>query len=175
MGWGNKTPPQPPYLQLGSNILREAREELVRADGKASLLLAATGIIIGALLAAFLAGTWHPSKLKDCVEWLWWVGTALGSLGTLALAAAVFPRTKYRSNRRPGIVAYFGDVVGLSMDELRMGLEGTAKNEDSATLDQLKAICFVVDKKYRWIQTGMVLLGVAALCCVLAVLIDGWI
>ncbi|MEJ1179599.1 MULTISPECIES: Pycsar system effector family protein [unclassified Pseudarthrobacter] len=174
MGWGEKKPQQTPYLQLASNILREAREELVRADGKASLLLAATGIIIGALLAAFLAGTWHPSKLKDCVEWLWWVGTAVGSLGTLALAAAVFPRTKYRSNRRPGIVAYFGDVVGLSSEELQRGLEGTARNEGSACLDQVKAISFVVDKKYRWIQTGMVLLGVSALCCVLAVLIDGW-
>lgn len=175
MGWGRQSPPQPPDLQLGSNILREAREELGRADGKASLLLAATGIIIGALLAAFLAGTWHPSKLKDCVEWLWWVGTAVGSLGTLALAAAVFPRTKYRSNRRPGIVAYFGDVVGLSVEELRLGLEGTARNEGSATLDQLKAVSVVVDKKYRWIQMGMVLLGVAALCCVLAVLVDGWL
>jgi len=107
------------------------------------------------------------------VEWLWWVGTAVGSLGTLALAAAVFPRTKYRSSRRPGIVAYFGDVVGLSEEELRMGLEGTAKNEGAAILDQLKAVSFVVDKKYRWIQMGMIFLGVASLCCVLAVLIDG--
>jgi MFS family permease len=173
MAWG-KDPTPPGYVQLASNILREAREELARADGKASLLLAAAGIVIGALVAAFLAGTWHPSKLKDGVEWLWWVGTALGSFGTLALAAAVFPRTTYRARRRPGMVSYFGDVVGLSPQELRVGLERTANRDGSATLDQVKAISFVVDKKYRWIQRGMLSLGAAALCCVLAVLIDGW-
>ncbi|MGO4253021.1 Pycsar system effector family protein [Paenarthrobacter nicotinovorans] len=162
-------------LQLASSILREAREELVRADGKASLLLAAAGIIIGALLAAFLAGTWHPSKLKDCLEWLWWLGTALGSLGIVALACAVFPRTTYRTKRRPGIVSYFGDVVGLTAQEIEAGIIATADQEGSATYDQVRAISFVVDKKYRWIQRGMLLLGTAATCCVLAVLIDGWI
>lgn len=174
MAWGKK-PVQPGYLQLASDILREAREELARADGKASLLLAAAGIIIGALVAAFLAGTWHPSTLKDGVEWVWWVGTALGSFGTLALAAAVFPRTKYRAKRRPGIVAYFGDVVGLSPDELRTGLKVTANRDGSALLDQVKAISMVVDKKYRWIQSGMVSLAAAAASCILAVLVDGWI
>jgi hypothetical protein len=72
------------------------------------------------------------------------------------------------------MVSYFGDVVGLSPQELRVGLERTANRDGSATLDQVKAISFVVDKKYRWIQRGMLSLGAAALCCVLAVLIDGW-
>lgn len=162
-----------PHLALASTILREAREELARADGKASILLAAIGVIIGAIMAAILAGSWHPSHLNDNIEWLWWTGTGAGSAGAVSFGVAIFPRTTYRSERRLGIVAYFGDVVGLSSSQLREGLIATADDPGAATLDQVEAISSVVDKKYRAIQIGMICIGAAAVCWLTAVLIGG--
>jgi MFS family permease len=162
-----------PHLALANTILREAREELARADGKASILLAAIGVIIGAIVAAILGGSWHPTHLDDNIEWLWWIGTAIGLAGAVAFGAAVFPRTTYRAKRRPGIVSYFGDVVGLSKVQLKEGLITTAKDPDAATLDQVEAISSVVDKKYRCIQVGMICVGAAALFWLFAVLIGG--
>jgi len=37
----------------------ETREELARADAKATTLLSVTGLIIGALLAGAIAGDWR--------------------------------------------------------------------------------------------------------------------
>lgn len=155
------------YLELANKILREAREELVRADGKASILLAATGVILGAVLT----GSWRPSYFDAPLACLWWAGSVIGMAGVGAFGVAVFPRTTYRSKRRPGIVSYFGDVVGLSKDQLKRNLIDTAEDASTATLDQVEAISSVVDKKYRAIQIGMICVGVAALCWVAAFLI----
>ncbi|WP_442859198.1 hypothetical protein [Arthrobacter sp. CAN_A214] len=66
-----------------------------------------------------------------------------GLAGATAFGSAVFPRTTYRSKRRPGIVAYFGDVVGLSQQQLKQGLVKTANEPEAATLDQVRAISFI--------------------------------
>src|SRR5262245_8921031 len=58
------------------DLLKEAREELARADSKAALLLAATGVAVGALLAGLIGGKWMPFSLDNRVEWLWWFGVA---------------------------------------------------------------------------------------------------
>jgi MFS family permease len=171
--WGRKGDEPAPHLELANTILRETREELVRADGKASILFAAVGVIIGAIVAAVLAGSWHPHDLDNNIEWLWWIGAAAGLLGATALGSAVFPRTTYRSQRRQGIVAYFGDVVGLSPEELKQGLIETAEDPGAAALDQVRAVSSIVDKKYKAIQVGITCIAVAGLCCITAVLVGG--
>lgn len=60
---------EPTELKLAMQILGEAREELARADGKAGLLLAAAGVVVGALLAGLLAKDWDPTSLHDRIEW----------------------------------------------------------------------------------------------------------
>lgn len=170
---GNRRDDLAPYVALANGILREAREELARADGKASILLAAIGVVMAAIMAAILGGSWHPANLDDHIEWLWWVGTGIGLVGAAALGVAVFPRTKYRSKRRLGIVAYFGDVVGLSYCQLRKGLIDTAEDPEVAALDQVAAISSVVHKKYRSIQIGIICVGVASASLFSAVLIGG--
>jgi hypothetical protein len=45
--------------------------------------------------------------------------------------------------------------------------------EEAPTLDRVKAMSFVVDKKYRGIQTGIMMLGVAITARFLAVLLHG--
>lgn len=174
MRWWSRDPDEPAaHLELARTILREAREELGRADGKASILLAAIGVVIGAIFAAILGGSWHPSHLDNNMQWLWWGGATTGLAGATAFGSAVFPRTTYRSKRRPGIVAYFGDVVGLSPEQLKHGLVRTANHPDDATLDQVRAISSVVDKKYRAIQTGIILTATTGALWVVAVLVGG--
>lgn len=165
---------EPAHIKLASQILHEAREELARADGKAGLLLAAAGVVVGAILAGMLAKDWDPTSLHEGIEWLWWVGTVAGLAGTVSLACAVWPRTKYRKDRNPNTIAFFGDVLGLSTGDLENRLKDAASIPGCSTIDQLKLISGIVDKKYRWIQRGLLSLGLGAAACLLSVLIDSW-
>ncbi|WP_087874172.1 Pycsar system effector family protein [Arthrobacter globiformis] len=166
---------EPAQLKLATQILSEAREELARADGKAGLLLAAAGVVVGALLAGLLAKDWDPTSLQDCIEWLWWTGTAAGLAGLVSLGCAVWPRTKYRKQRHPKTLSFFGDVIGMSMSELEENLEVTAAKPGRATLDQLKQVSRIVDQKYRWIQRGMFSLALASAACLVSVLGNTWL
>lgn len=161
------------HTVLAEQILCEAREELARADGKSSLLLAAVGVALGAIIAAVVAGDWTPFDLAPCVQWLWWVGSASGIGAVVALAHSVYPRTTYRGARVPSIIAYFGDVVATPAGQLEANLIRTAKRADTRVLDQLKIISGIVDRKYRGIQLGLWLVAVASFACTLAVGING--
>lgn len=85
---------QPPPLSLDAGehelakvLLAESREELTRADGKASLLLAALGIGLSAILGAVLAGNWAPFVLASPWEAIWWTGAAGGASPSFACAS----------------------------------------------------------------------------------------
>jgi hypothetical protein len=62
---------------LVSQLLRDSREELNRADSKAQILLGVFGIVYGVLLAAVVAGDWAPNHLCDGAEVVWWAGAVL--------------------------------------------------------------------------------------------------
>lgn len=159
------------HVRIAESILSETREELARADNKAALTLAAIGIVIGALLAAFVAGQWTPRNLAMCVEWLWWLGAAAGATGVAFLVAAVYPSTRYRRKRDPDIVAYFGDVVGAPREALRKRLTATAKKSDSRVIDQLVIVSSIVDRKYKKIQGGLWSIAFCGALCTTAVLV----
>lgn len=158
-------------VDLGQRLLREAREELVRADGKASLLLAAASVIAVAVLAAILAGAWQPFYLGALMQIAWWLGAAAGVAAIVALAIAVYPITSYRRARSAGVVAYFGDIVGLTSDELRARLVVSAER-GLAIEDQLLVISGIVDRKYRSIQIAIWLFAVSSVLCIASVLIN---
>src|SRR5690242_8638023 len=99
-------PPSPPSGSSSSNspdaadpttsyladLLKDTREELARADSKAALLLAGTGVVVGAVLAGLLGGRWTPFSLDNRVEWIWWLGVGSAAAGIFSIAAAVYPR-----------------------------------------------------------------------------------
>lgn len=162
-------------LELASNILREAREELARADGKSGLLLATASVVIGVVLTAILAGEWDPRSLDDRTEWLWWLGTLCSLAGPTAFACAAWPRRGYRNSRPTGIVSYFGDVVGTRREVLEERLWITALMPSHAVLDQLERVSGIVDKKYRQIQFGMVTLGAGISACLTAATVNNFL
>jgi hypothetical protein len=147
------------YLGYARQLLSESREELTRADNKAALLLAAVGVVAGALLAAVVAGDWSPFSLAACVAWVWWLGATAAVVGIIFLAAAVYPVTKYRTQRPADFIAYFGDVVSVDGSVLQDRLIKSSQLYDARLIDQISAISGIVDRKYRAIQAGLWFIG----------------
>lgn len=121
-------------------LLAETREELQKADAKASILLAATGIAFSALLAAAGAGTWSPEKLHHGDARLAiWCSLALALAGVCILGGAVIPRLRARTMDREKL-HYFGNVRAFwptlwplrhrkqRRDEGRLAFETALKN-----------------------------------------------
>jgi hypothetical protein len=151
--------------ELGARLLREAREELVRADGKASLLLAATTVVAATVLAAILNGEWRPARLDLCAQFVWWVGVGAGCWGLVSLAVAVYPRTRRRRGVRAlGVIAFFGDIAGLDADQLASALTTTART-NSSVVDQLLRISGIAMTKYRWIRMALWSFAISLLLC----------
>ena len=155
---------------LAQSVTAAAREEVDRADTKASLLLAASGVVVGALLAALLDGKWSPFGLDNRVEWLWWLGVAAAAGGLAALGAAVYPRTERRVQQAKPLIAYYGDVASLETSRLEEALQNAVSAPREAPLDQLRQISLIVRSKYRLIQLVILALGGAAVACMLALL-----
>ena len=95
-GWVVRVIATPMGERYLADLLADTREELTRVDSKAALLLAASGVIIGALLAGFFGGRWTPFDLSSKVQWLWWLGAASAAFGLFSIAAAVYPNIHQR-------------------------------------------------------------------------------
>jgi hypothetical protein len=142
-------------VELLVDLLKEAREELVRADGKASILLAAAGVIVGTTAAAILAGDWSPFDLLPVPAHLWWAGVGAAVAGIGALGFTVYPRTK-RNKAAPHLVAYFADVTAFEdSNALAQALRRTASGQGSRDVDQLVLISRIVVSKYRGIRWAL--------------------
>jgi hypothetical protein len=151
-------------LLYATSLLGSAREEIDRADAKASILLAATGVVTGALLAGLIAGTWTPLKLPTAAQWLWWLGAAEAAMGICCLAWVVYPRGPKRGCNFPWAVSYYGDVLAFPVtSQLVTALHRSAETNIERVADQLRHISRIADRKYRLIRWGMRLLFLAVL------------
>jgi hypothetical protein len=156
---------------LAKLLLSETREELTRADGKASLLLAALGIGLSAILGAILAGSWTPFVLRRPYEAIWWVGSACAGASLLCLCLAIFPKLKHKSGT--GVITYFGDVAKLkTVGELTAALKKSVTDPPERTVVQLHVLARLAKRKYRFIAGGLIALGLAIALTLGAVLGD---
>lgn len=139
-------------------MLGEAREELSRADGKASILFAALGVAAGVLAAAILGGDWNPGDLRRPWEAIWWAGCTIGAASAVLLALAVYPKIV---NRHPGAaVTYFNEIAQLaSIGALDAELKRISEGE--RVLKQLYAVSKIARKKYLFVVWSMRLLALA--------------
>lgn len=146
--------------ELAKLLLSESREELTRADGKASLLLAALGIGFSAMIGAILAGDWTPFVLRRPWELIWWFGAGFAGLALLSLCVAVWPRVTHRSGR--GGVTYFGEAATFgTLEELTAALKRSETDPVKRTVLQLHVIAKRADQKYAAIRIGLIALGLA--------------
>ncbi|WP_417234750.1 Pycsar system effector family protein [Arthrobacter sp.] len=143
-------------------ILLETREELERADNKASILLAATGVVLGALVAATLAGDWSPPASPEGVRWLYWAGIWLVCAAIFLLGSAVYPRIQAKG-WRPNAISYYGDVVAAgAKNKVEELLRAPSDNPNKRVIDQLMQVSTIVQKKYVAIRRAMFCLGLGA-------------
>jgi len=143
-------------LLYATSLLSNAREEIDRADAKASILLAASGVASGALLAGLIAGSWTPLRLQAAVQWAWWLGLAESAIAICCLALAVYPRERKRDPGIAGTVAYYGDVLAYPTNvQLVAALHRSAEANIDRIADQLRNISSIVSHKYRLIRWGM--------------------
>lgn len=148
-------------------MLAEARADVVFADQKASMILAALGIGFGAVLAGLIAGDWRPSQLAGAGEALWWVGAvaAIASLG--CAAAAVWPR--YSTKEAPQEISYWGHVAAFaSVETFAAALDKTPVDRIHRTRHQLWRLSRIVRRKYRLVRASLSLTGIAVVFFLLA-------
>lgn len=153
---------------LADDLLREAREELIRADNKAQILLAAVGVIIGVLLGGVIAGDWQPSTLSCMGETLWWLGVVAAAAGISLLVAAITPRP---GSGDPSRATYFLDFAGMNepADAIR-AINAQAPRGDR-TVQQLIAVSTIARRKYVLIQWALLALLIATCLCVAGVVV----
>jgi hypothetical protein len=171
------------------SLLEETREELAKADVKASILLAASGIGATALLTVGSAATWYPDHLKHPPAPLFgWLAVGLAVAGIIFVGLAVKPRLN-PSSRRGRPPHYFGDVDEYypkwwqrkSRDELlKRGLNeyGTAMASASGgeyekrLEEQIWTLGHIAARKYRLVSTGMRLFALAGVAALVAFLVE---
>lgn len=160
-------------LIYATSLLSGAREEIDRADAKASILLAASGVAAGALVAGLAAGTWTPLKLQVATQWVWWLGVVESAMGICCLALAVYPRERKNDSGVPWTVLYYGDVLAYQTTaQLVTALNRSAEAKIERIADQLRHVSWIVDQKYRLIRWGMRALFLAAVTIAAALVIN---
>ncbi|TDO36282.1 hypothetical protein EV643_12012 [Kribbella sp. VKM Ac-2527] len=155
-------------------ILAAAREEIGRADAKASILLAGAGVVVGALLASALSSDWSPARLVLAAAILWWLSIAAVALGLGMLGYCIYPQTK-RIKNGGSVISYFGDVVGLSRLQLEAALEESVAEPRSAVLDQLLQVSAIAARKYWAISAALRLMLFGTIGAGLAIAVDTWL
>jgi hypothetical protein len=160
-GTDGPTPLDDEEHELARTLLAESREELTRADSKASLLLAAFSIGISAILGAILADDWTPLSLEAPWEGIFWVGVSAATAGLLLLSAAVWPKVTHQSGKAG--VTYFGEAARFETPtELEAALRRTSTDPIARTVTQLHVIARRADAKYAFIRSALVALWAAA-------------
>ena len=148
-------------------LLIESREEVSRADGKASMLLSALTVAAGVLAAALLAGSWSPTRIEQPFRALWWIGVAFVAAGSIALGLAVWPRLRHHLD---GPRASYFDEIALLGDVATVKATLEKADASERTLTQLVAISQIARRKYKLIRWAMALLAIALVLILLAVI-----
>ncbi|WP_371555286.1 DUF5706 domain-containing protein [Streptomyces longwoodensis] len=151
--------------RYATSLLATTREEVLRADGKASLLLATAGIALGAIVSAILSGDWTPFELANSVEWIWWIGVGASVFGVVLLGCAVHPRVNRGHDAPDYLVAYFGDIAGRPRAELEQRIRDTLREAKEAPIDQLYRVANIAHKKYRLIRVALWALAISMVLC----------
>lgn len=156
-------------LPFARAFLVEVREELARADTKASILLAVVTLVLG--FAASNPPMAAPAPTVTLrAEWVvaWWAGLALALLGTGLLVSAVYPRTGHASTP-PGRVYFFGDAVSFADPAaFAEAVADTGRHELDRVLDQILVLSRSVARKNRLIQLAIPAAAAGTLLIVLS-------
>jgi hypothetical protein len=149
------------------DLHREVREELVRVDGKLSILLATFGIAVSLVAGALLTGDADPAGLPSPWHAVFWTAAVLALAAIALLVIALSPTTRNRSPR--GRLGYFGHVAAYDdVEEFRTALEQLEHGRADRSLEQTHALSRIVRRKYRMATGGIIVYGTAVALAVAA-------
>lgn len=151
--------------RAAQQLLDDAREELARADDKASSTLGAvSALVAGAVVAPRELG---PGSAAH--TWGWAGGLLVCGLGTVLLMLAALPRFTTRSRRQ--VLTYFGAVARARRQGDLSYLYGCLDMRSSdAIITELRVIGRVVVTKYRCIRLGMICAVAGAVLLIMSVI-----
>jgi hypothetical protein len=154
-------------------LLQETREELAKADNKANILLASTGIAVGVGLAGLMTGDVSISRLHNSVEWLCWVGAAALVAAIVLLSLAVKPRLEAASRSR---AHYFGDFAECaSVGALIESLQSQDAAPDHRNASQLLILSKIAVRKYSHTAKAFPLLAFSLAAIAGSAIVDAWL
>ncbi len=153
--------------ELTRRMLAEAREEVTRADSKAQILLAATGVAVSVVTGAIIGGEWSPAELAGWACAAWWTGAVTVGGAVATLGHGIYPKLKRTGEDR---LAYFEDVYKLKDDSLAsvvgdINHEAQIGHRDVEQLRQLSRIAhhkYVAVQRAEWALAGATTLLLAA-------------
>ncbi|WP_053695559.1 Pycsar system effector family protein [Streptomyces sp. NRRL F-5755] len=142
--------------RLARILLSETREEMLKADHKANVVLTVLGMALTALVGAVGAGGVRPLAYAASAQSLFWAGCAAVAPSFLLLGLAIVPRTGIGRRDR---THYFGDVAsGISVRQLKTRVQQT--NAEERDVHQFAVLSVLVTVKYRCIRRAMIWVGV---------------
>ncbi|MEY9837210.1 Pycsar system effector family protein [Streptacidiphilus sp. EB103A] len=166
-------PPQPAWDPIvGTRLLAELRDEIARADNKASVLVAALGIAAG-LLAGLLSGhDWSPGRLPPASAAAWWPGTVSLGIALVSLLLAILPRYR-KSDWHPGLpLTYFQDInQAVALGRLAEALADTERDPSAALLTALASNSLIVSRKHLCVRTGLAAFALSAVLLALSLVL----
>ncbi|MGW3040182.1 Pycsar system effector family protein [Kitasatospora sp. NPDC001159] len=135
---------------VADRLLAAVREDIGRADTKASILLTAA---LG-LPALLLGRSWPDGRPAGLAAALLALGGALWAVGAVALVRAILPRTGTQRDHEG--VTYFGDLLPTG-GRTALADRVTAAGRDPVgwLLVQAVDVSAILAAKYRWIRWGV--------------------
>lgn len=140
-------------LYIAERLVAATREDLARADTKASILLS------GALALPVFVGSRTPKRSLDEGALLWAGAGGVWLLGVALLIGTVLPRT--RTRRTTTGVTYYADALhGAELAQLVCLVSRAGEAPTEWLLTQFRDLSGILARKYRSIRWGI--------CCIVA-------
>lgn len=141
---------------LARLLVLETREELLKADQKANVVLTVLATAITALAGAVGAGGITPARYGPVAQSLFWAGCAATLPALVLVGLAIMPRMGSAQLRQ---AHYYGDANrAISMRRLSAAVRRTDPLQRD--LSQFAQLSRIVAVKYRCVRRAMLWSGV---------------
>ncbi|MEV7029727.1 Pycsar system effector family protein [Streptomyces sp. NPDC093272] len=140
---------------VAERLLLTVREDVGRADVKASVLLSGAVAVPALVLGRGTPGVSGPAAVFLAA------GAVLWAAGTLLLLAVIVPRTRtLRSAPGP---TFYADALTADTEALRGAAAAAGADRVGWLLTQFQDVSVILSAKYRWLRGSMALLGAGLL------------
>ncbi|MFJ9349694.1 Pycsar system effector family protein [Streptomyces sp. NPDC101237] len=141
---------------VAERLLLTVREDVGRADVKASVLLSGAVAVPALVLGRGTPGVAGPAAVFLAA------GAVLWAAGTLLLLAVIVPRTR-TVRAAPGPTFYADALAAADPEALRGAAAAAGADRVGWLLTQFQDVSVILSAKYRWLRGSMVLLGAGLL------------